>query len=249
MSINNYINKKNSEIKDKNEGKKGAEINYNELTYAQAVIKDDRNIIQMFLFYLNNKFEIVQIIFYPNQFSHKSLNFSFYLYELLLDLTFNALLFSDDVISQKYYNNGNLLFITSQVLSISSNIISCFIIYITSYLVNYYSVFEAATLETKDPKIYFRIFIKISWFIYLKITIFYIIVFLSGFLCLYYLFIFCAIFKKIQKNLFTNYFIGILWSFVYKIGVSILSAILRKISIYGKYKRLYYISKYIDEKI
>ena len=249
LSINNYINKKNSEIKDKNEGKKGAEINYSELTYAQAVIKDDRNIIQMFLFYLNNKFEIVQIIFYPNQFSHKSLNFSFYLYELLLDLTFNALLFSDDVISQKYYNNGNLLFITSQVLSISSNIISCFIIYITSYLVNYYSVFEAATLETKDPKIYFRIFIKISWFIYLKITIFYIIVFLSGFLCLYYLFIFCAIFKKIQKNLFMNYCIGILWSLVYKVSVSILSAILRKISIYGKYKRLYYISKYIDENI
>ena len=249
LNINDYNNKKISdEINSRKEQKENI-IDYNDLTYSQALIKDERNIIQMFLFYLNNKFEIIQITFYPKEFSHKSLTFSLYLYELLLDLTFNALLFSDEVISQKYYNNGNLLFITSQTLSISSNIISCFIVYTTSYLVNYYSVLDAATLETKDQKVFFQIFIKISWFIYLKINIFYIIVVISGFLCLYYLFIFCAIFKKIQKNLFTNYFIGILWSFVYKIGVSILSAILRKISIYGKYKRLYYISKYIDEKI
>ena len=247
----NKNNNNNKMVIEKNEkeAKNADDIDYNNLTYSQAIIKDERSLIKMFLSYFNNRFEIIQIIFFPKEFSHKSVTLSLYLYELLLDLTFNSLLFSDEVISQKYYNNGNLLFITSQILSISSNIISCFLVYITSYLVNYYSAFEAAKIETKSPQKYYRIFIRISWFIFLKISIFYIIAFITGLFCLYYLFIFCSIFKKIQKNLFMNYFIGILWSLVYKVGASILSTILRKITIYGKFKKLYFISKFIDEKI
>ena len=218
------------------------------MTYSQAIVKDERNIIQIFISYFNGKFEIIQIIFYPKEFSHKSLTLSLYLYELLLDLTFNALLFSDDIISQKYYNNGNLLFITSQILSISSNVISCFIVFITSYLINYYSVFEAATLEGKNLKKFYKIFINVFWFINLKIAFFFIIILSSGLFCSYYLFVFCSVFKKIQKNLFTNYLMGTLWSLIYKVGFSLLTSILRKIAIYGKYKKLYFISKYIDEK-
>ena len=224
------------------------DINYNELTYSQAIKQDKRGIINTFFSCLNSKFEIIQILFFPNEFSHRSLTLTLYIYELLLDLTSNALLFSDDVISQKYYNNGELLFITSQILSISSNIISCFIVYITSNLVHYYETFEEAVLEAKNPKKLYKIFIKISWFIYLKIAIFYIIVLIFGIFCSYYLFIFCAIFKKIQKNLYINYIIGTLWSLLYKVAFSIIITVLRKISIYKKYKRLYIISKFIDEK-
>ena len=229
------------------EKEKNKDIDYNELAYSQAIKKDKRNFFQIFYSYFIGKFEIVQIIFSPKEFSHKSLTLSLYLYELLLDLTFNALLFSDDVISQKYYNNGNLLFITSQILSISSNVISCFIIFITSYLVNYYPVLEAAAIETNNSKKFLKIFINIYWFINLKISIFYIIVFISGFFCSYYLFIFCSIFRKIQKNLYMNYLMGTIWSLVYKVGFSLVVAILRKIALAEKFKRLYFISKYIDE--
>ena len=249
IRITKNNNTKNMEQINNKKEHNDDKIDYNELTYFQAIKKDERNLAQIFISYFRNKFEIIQILFFPKEFSHKSLTLSLYLYELLLDLSFNALLFSDEVISQKYYNNGNLLFITSQILSISSNIISCFIVYITSNLINYYSTLEAAKQETKSQKKFYDIFIRISWFIYLKITIFYIIIFISGIFCAYYLFIFCAIFKKIQKNLFLNYLIGILWSLLYKVIASILSTILRKISIYGKFKRLYFVSKYIDENI
>ena len=234
-------------INKEKEKEKNKDIDYNELAYSQAIKKDKRNFFQIFYSYFIGKFEIVQIIFSPKEFSHKSLTLSLYLYELLLDLTFNALLFSDDVISQKYYNNGNLLFITSQILSISSNVVSCFIIFITSYLVNYYPVLEAAAIETNNSKKFLKIFINIYWFINLKISIFYIIVFISGLFCSYYLFIFCAIFTKIQKNLYMNYLMGTVWSLVYKVGFSLLIAIFRKIALAGKFKRLYFISKYIDE--
>ena len=234
-------------INKKKEKEKNKDIDYNELAYSEAIIKDKRNFFLIFFSYFSNKFEIVEIIFSPKEFSHKSITLSLYLYELLLDLTFNALLFSDDVISQKYYNNGNLLFITSQILSISSNVISCFIIFITSYLVNYYPVLEAAAIETNNSKKFLKIFINIYWFINLKIFIFYLIVFISGLFCSYYLFIFCAIFRKIQKNLYMNYLMGTVWSLIYKVGFSLVIAILRKIAISGKFKRLYFISKYIDE--
>ena len=242
--INKNNNNNEANLKD---GQKDESLDYNEMTYSQAIVKDERNIMQIFISYFNGKFEIVQIIFYPKEFSHKSLTLSLYLYELLLDLTFNALLFSDDIISQKYYNNGELLFITSQILSISSNVISCFLVYITSYLINYYLVFETATLEAKIPNKFYKIFINIFWLINLKISFFFIIILSSGLFCSYYLFIFCSIFKKIQKNLFMNYLMGTLWSLIYKVGFSLLTTILRKIAICGKYKKLYFISKYIDE--
>ena len=239
---------KGMNIKEEIKKEEQKNVDYNELNYSQAIIKDERSLIQIFISYFNSKLDLIQIIFYPQEFSHVSVSLSLYLYELLLDLTFNALLFSDDVISQKYYNNGDLLLITSNILSISSNIISSFIVCLIEYLVNFQEVLEAAKEETNDEKSFYKIFIKVFKFITLKIRIFYLVVFISGIFCEYYLFIFCTIFKKIQTNLFTNYIIGSLWSLGYKVVFCILTTILRKIALIKKFKRLFLIAKFIDEK-
>ena len=224
-------------------------IEYNELTYAQALVKDERNILQIFFSYFNDKIDLVQIIFYPKEFDHFSIELSLFLYELLIDFTLNAILFSDDIISQKYYNNGSLLLITSNVLSISSNIFSSLLGYIIKFLVDYNEVLEAAKLETNSEKIFYKIFVKIYKIIACKIRAFYFFVFISGLGCVYYLLLFCTVYKRIQKNLFINYIIGTLWSFGYKIIFSLLSTIMRKIALIRRYKRLYLIAKYIDEKL
>ena len=44
-----------------------------------------------------------------------------------------------------------------------------------------------------------------------------------------------------------NYLMGTIWSLVYKVGFSLVVAILRKIALAEKFKRHYFISKYIDE--
>ena len=51
-------------------------IDYNELSYEQALKKDERNILQIFISLFNIKLEFIQIIFYPKQFSHHSLTIS-----------------------------------------------------------------------------------------------------------------------------------------------------------------------------
>ena len=223
-------------------------IDYNELTFKQALLKDNRNILRIFLCYFNSKLDIIQIIFFPNEFSHLSVTLSLYLFELLLDLTLNALLFSDEVISQKYYNNGELLLITSNILSIASNIISSFIICITEYLIKYEITLETAVKEIKSAKLFLQIFIKIYRMITKKIIIFYFIIFLTGIFCSYYLFIFCAIFQKAQENLLMNYIIGLGWGIGYKVVFSLIITILRKISLIIKSKRLYIISKFMADK-
>ena len=49
-----------------------------------------------------------------------------------------ALLYSDDVVSQKYHNNVNLDFVTSLSLSVVSNIITSIVIWIIKKLTNYH---------------------------------------------------------------------------------------------------------------
>ena len=163
----------------------------------------------------------MQIIFYPKEFDHFSLALSLFLYELLIDFTLNALLFSDDSLY----------------------------IYLIEFLVNYNDILDAAKQETNSEILFYKIFLKIYKLILCKIRIFYIFVFITGLGCVYYLLLFCSIYKRIQKNLFINYIIGTLWSFGYKIIFSILSTIMRKIALLKRYKRLYLIAKFIDEKL
>ena len=168
-------------------------INYNELTYNKALEKDKRNIVKIFISLFKIKLEIIQIIFYPREFSHKSLTFSLYLFDLLLDLTINSLLFSDDIISQKYYNNGELRLFTTNLLSISSNIMCNFILFLIGKLINYYDILDIIKREIKNKRNFYNIFIKILFFIELLIIFFYIVLFIIGLFCIYYLFIFCSI--------------------------------------------------------
>ena len=242
--------KKINRILNKSEDKKEEEnnIDYNEMTYKQALIKDRRNIIHMYFSYFLFKIDLVQLFCNSSEFSHLSVTLSLYLFELLLDLSLNALLFSDEVISQKYYNNGQLLLITSNLLSLASNFISALVALITQYLVKYEMLLEAAVKETKDAQKFIQIFVRIYSKIIKKILFFYFLVFIIGIFCTYYLFIFCAIFQKAQKNLLMNYIIGLAWGIGYKVAFSLVNTILRKISLSWKYRRLYIITKFISDK-
>ena len=221
---------------------------FNELTYDEAITSDNRTFFITFLSFFQEKLEIIQIFFHPRLFSHITLTFSLYIFELLLDLTVNSLLFSDDVISQKYYNNGELFFFTSNILSLSSNVIVCFITFLIGKLINYYDALERAIIETNKKKIFYIIFIKLYFCIKINIIFFYIIIFFLGICCTYYLFIFCAIYKRIQKDLFENYIIGSMWSLGFTVATCLFGTIFRKVALSKKYKRLYLISRFIDEK-
>ena len=163
-------------------------------------------------------------------------------------MTINAFLFSDEVISQKYFNNGELELLTTNTLSIGSNIVTNFILFLIEKLINQYETLNIVTKEVKNVQHYFKIYLRLIGFFKIKIAIFFIVLFLVGLFCTYYLFIFCSIFKNIQKELFINYIVGSLWSLGFTIFICLLISISRFLAIKKRNRRLYIISTYIDKR-
>ena len=87
------------------------------------------------------------------------------------------------------------------MLSIISNVISNFILYLSGKLINYYDLLETITHEVRSKKYFYQIFLKISFFIKLKIVILYLVLFLLGFF-VYIIYLYFALFIKKFKKIF-----------------------------------------------
>lgn len=112
----------------------------------------------MFLSFLANEIEIVKIFYYRDPYTHISITLSLYIFESCLEFTLNCFLCSDDVVSQKYHNNGNLDFITSLSLSFISNIITGVVVWIIKKLTNYYEFLQILVKEVKKERHFIRLF-------------------------------------------------------------------------------------------
>ena len=160
----------------------------------------------------------------------------------------NALLYSDDVVSQKYHNNGSLDFITSITLSVSSNIISSVIIWLIKKLTNYHEFLQSIIKEIKNEKYFLFLFKRVYTSLKFKIITYFIISFLISIGITYYLFIFCIVYKKSQISLFINYIIGISESLILSFGISLIICIFRFSGLKYKIKNIYRTSVYLNNK-
>ena len=106
---------------------------YNDLPYNKAIIYDKRDFIKTFTSVVIDKIELMSI-FSNNKTLVKELLLCQYILSLLVDFYFNTILYSDDIISHKYHNEGKLDLALSLLLSLSSNIITSIILHYTSYL-------------------------------------------------------------------------------------------------------------------
>ena len=193
------------------------------------------------------KIDLISIIFYPEEYTHRTLLLSFYLLDFLFSYFMNALLYSDDVVSQKYHNNGSLDFATSLSLSLASNIISSITIWTIKKLTNYNEFLKLMVNDVYNERSFIFLFHKIYRCLKIKISIYFILNFIVVLAITYYLFIFCIIYKKSQISLLSNYFLGIAESLLKSFGVAFVVCILRFISLKCKRKRIYRASVYLNE--
>ena len=161
----------------------------------------------------------------------------------------NALLYTDDVVSEKYHNNGQLDLFTTIFLSLTSNVVSSIIIYFIEKLVFYEEYFSKMVNELKERDEYILTFTKLYLVLKIKILIFYIISFILSLFFILYLLIFCEIYKKSQASLIINYIMGLVESLAYSVGASLLISILRYLGLKLKIINLYKTSVYLDEKL
>ena len=160
----------------------------------------------------------------------------------------NCFLYSDDVVSEKYHNNGSLSMVTSFTLSIISNIISSIIASIVSHLTDFSELFEAIVVSVKYKKRYLENMIKFLRNIKIMLTIFYILEILLILLMTYYLFIFSTVYHYSQVSIVINYIIGATTSLAISVGLTLIISILRIASIKYHSNRMFNISRYIYDK-
>lgn len=222
-----------------------ADIDY--LPYKDAVENDKRNVFKIFCSVLSTKIELVSMIFFTSYFDLLSLSISTYLLSLSLEFLFNAILFSDDVISERYHNGGSMDSTTSLILSILSEIIAYLFNIVFRKLTFYSPVLDilsekyslASKYEIKCHKCIQTI--KVKMFIF-YITNFIIVVFIW-----YYLSIFCAVFSSSQINWFIDGVVGNLIQFVAMILIVVSITAFRYIALNCYSQKLYHTSLYLNK--
>ena len=221
---------------------KKEDLNY--LPYTLALNYDKRNFFQIFSTLLIQKLELINL-FISNE-KVKIILICEYILSLLINFLFNALLYSDEVISNKYHNNGELDIIVTLLLSISSNIITSVICFYVNYSKGIDERCELI-MTIKNEYSYLRNII--SFYKYLRIKfIFFVIcellIILSSF---YYIVIFFIIYSYSIGSLIINYLTSLFESFLTSIIISIIIASTRKIGLVFLIKELYNTSNYINK--
>ena len=217
----------------------------NNLPYTKAINIDKRNIFQMFYSVIIQKIEIIYL-FCGNE-KIKIMMVSEYILYFLFNFFFNAFLYSDEVVSNKYHNNGQLDMLVTLVLTIASNIItSIFCCYI-----NYTKGIEERSEFIKEVLIEFHYLRNVSIFIkylILKFILFLIgeIILFSG--CYYYIVIFCIVYSKSKVSLLINYIFTLVEGIITSIFISIIIIVTRKIGLSYHIKNLYNASKFINNR-
>ena len=202
----------------------------------------------MFLSVLAHEIQIVDIFYYRNPFSHLSIILSIYIFELCLDLTLNCLLYTDDVVSEKYNNNGSIKFFTSLSLSFMSNIFAGIIAYIIGLLANYSEFLELIIKDVVFSQDFFLNIIKFKKYLMIKLIFFYVIQTIINFGMCYYLMIFCTIYHKTQGSIMINYIIGIAESMAISFGLAFITSFIRYLSLKYRWKSMFNTSKYMFQK-
>ena len=208
---------------------------------------DNRNCAKMFLSVIYNEIKIIRIFYYKNNFEHLSIIFSEYAFELCLDLTLNCILYTEDVISEKYNNNGSIKFFTTLSLSFMSNIISSIIAFIVSKLADYVEVFEFILKDVTDKGKYFLNMLKFKKLLCIKLSLFFILQTTINLMMCYYLMIFCTVYHKTQGSIMINYLMGIVESMAISLGLALITSLMRYLSMRYKWKYIYNTSKYFFE--
>ena len=160
----------------------------------------------------------------------------------------NAFLYTDDVVSEKYHNNGQLNLFTTLFLTLTSNIVSSILIYIIEILIAYKDYLVLLVKEINKKYSYILTFKKLYKILKIKVYIFYVFVLILSAFMMIYILIFCQIYKKSQNSLLINYVLGLVESLAYSIGITIIISVLRFISLKYKLIYIYRTSVYLDGK-
>ena len=222
-----------------------SEDNMNELPYTKAILIDNRNIFYIFFSFIIDKFDLINI--FCNEHKIKIILLEEFILALLINFFFNALLYTDDVVSNKYHNNGKLDIFVTLILSIISNLVTSIFCHYIKYSRGIEERVEYIA-EIKRKYHFYRNMKKLFSHLKIKFAFFFVYQIIIIATCIYYLVIFGVKYSCSQNSLILNYCYSLIESIIISFGITIIISITRKIGLSCSNKRLYNTSKYIDSK-
>ena len=217
---------------------------YNLSPYTKALREDKRNIFQIIKSFIFEKIELLNL--YISSGTFKEIQICQYILSLLVDFFFNTLLYSDEVVSNKYHNNGKLDFAVILVISSLSNILTGIILYYIKFSEYFEQKYDDICL-IKYEKQYLYAFGKFLKYIKLGMIAFIIIELIIIFFSFYFIIIFFIVYSKSRASLVYNYLSSLLEGLIKSLIVISIIVLTRIIGINCKNVYLFNISKYIDK--
>ena len=216
----------------------------NDLDYEKALKFDKRTFSQYYLSLLKSgNLLIFSFYTYDKDYNSQIIKIFLFFFSFGVQLTINALFFSDATMHKIYIDEGSFNFIYQIPQIIYSSLIS----YVIDAIIKYLSLSEKKILEIKRIKkrknlnIKFKKLVKALKF---KFALFFIVafVFLAGFG--YYVTCFCGIYQNTQTYLIKDTAISFGLSIVYPFGISIIPGFIRIKSLNNENKDKEYLYKF-----
>ena len=155
------------------------------------------------------------------------------------------LYYTDDIVSNKYHNNGELDFIVSLILSLLSNIITSIFCYYTKYSTGIEEKIDLIS-EIKYKVPYYMNLMRFISYLKIKFICFFIGQLIIFGFSMYYIVIFCVLYRKSQESLIINYCYSMVESIITSFIIAFIIVVTRKIGLVCPNKELYNFSKYIN---
>ena len=219
---------------------------FQDMDYKYAIFYDKRSCLKMYWSFLVDTQIILGTFCTKNYFNLLVIKISFLIYTFQISLFLNALFYTDEYISNAYYNDGVLDFVSGLPKSFYSFIATLLISNLLRMLSNNASELKRLIKHKRNQPNYENLVnIKLK-ILRKKLIVYFFLVFVLDFVFLYYITAFCVVYKYSQK-----YFIfGFLESFAMDSALSIIICIFlslfRYIAIKRKLKCFYFLANIIS---
>ena len=207
LNVINKIKKGDNKLNNKKKIMEIKEFELSSLDYINAIKLDHRNYFQYYISSLKYNHPILFSFGGYDDYNSNIIKFFLFFFSLCLDLTINALFFTDDTMHKIYQDRGKFDFIYQIPQILYSTIISKFI----DALIKNLSLTQDDFIRLKQRKNIKNIEQerkKVLRVIKIKFIIFFVLAFLILIFCWYYITCFCGIYTNTQIHLFQDSFIS-----------------------------------------
>jgi hypothetical protein len=220
---------------------------YNDMEYNDAIEIDQRSFFKIYLDFLFKNHIIFNTFFAEVYLELRTIKISFLLFGLEISFFLNAIFYTDKYISDTYHNNGILNFFSSLPKAIYSFIVTLILSTLLKMLSNSKKQLEKI-IEEKDKNHNYLEAVKNELNkLNKKLYIYFIIIFILGFVFTYYSSAFCAVYKNSQAFWLLGCFESFALDLLTPFAICLALAGIRYLAIRKKNKCIYKIYSILEK--